>query len=379
MDVFTQPPTAADSSLPQIFRYGSIALRPHADYRLLYGNGIQATPGNQQSTFIQELTPGFLLNLGTHWAVDYAPTIRFYSSSQFRDTVDQAVALTGGFEWERWRFGVSHGSQFTTSPLAETGGQTEQSLHSTSITAARELTPQMFASFGVSQAINLVSGFQDSYGWSTMDWLNYQFWPRLVAGLGAGGGYVDITDNSGTRGTGSLNQTYETVQARVAWRATDKISFQISGGFEDRQFMTAGAGDSLNPVFGAAIQYQPFKKTQISLAASRTVSSSDYYLAAQQTEVTGVNLDVSQTVLRKFIVGAGVGYGVTDYSNASGAVAPGAANRSDDGISFNVRLSHPFFKRGTWTLFYQYSDNHSSQPGYSYQSNQTGFEISYRY
>ena len=35
--------------------------------------------------------------------------------------------------------------------------------------------------------------------------------------------------------------------------------------------------------------------------------------------------------------------------------------------------------RGTWTLFYQYNDNHSSQSGYGYQSNQTGFEISYRY
>ena len=38
---------------------------------------------------------------------------------------------------------------------------------------------------------NFVSADQfSSYNeWSTMDWLNYQFWPRLNAALGAGGGY----------------------------------------------------------------------------------------------------------------------------------------------------------------------------------------------
>src|ERR1017187_3956210 len=308
MDVFTQPTAAPDSSLPQIFHYGPIVLRPQADYRFLYGNGIQSSPGNQQSTAIQELTPGILLDLGTHWALDYSPTIRFYSSSQFRDTVDQAVALTGGFALGEWKIGFSHGSVFTTSPLAETGGQTEQSTHATGLTASRMLTPQMSTDLGVSQQINLVSGFQDSYTWSTLDWLNYEFWPRLIAGLGAGGGYMKINDNSQTRGAGDFDQTYETMQARVNWRATDKISFQINGGLEDRQFMTVGTGDSLDPIFGAAIQYQPFKTTQISLSASRTVSSSDYYLAAQQAEVTAVSLAVNQTLLRKFILGFGVGY-----------------------------------------------------------------------
>jgi len=51
--------------------------------------------------------------------------------------------------------------------------------------------------------------------------LNYQFWPRLTAGVGAGFGYVNVD-------TGS-DQTYEQLLARVNWRPTDKLSFQING------------------------------------------------------------------------------------------------------------------------------------------------------
>jgi hypothetical protein len=200
-------------------------------------------------------------------------------------------------------------------------------------------------------------------------------------GLGVGGGYVLVEGNGNNAQTasGSLDQYYEQVQARLNWRVTDKISLQLSGGLEDRQFETAGAGDSLDPVFGAAIQYQPIKSTQIALTANRTVASSDFYLAAQQTETTVVGLNVSQRLWRQFSLGAGATYSRLDYSTPAFASAGGAANRSDDVVSLNAQLSHPFFKQGTWSLFYQYSKDASSQAGFGFQSSQAGFSVSYRF
>lgn len=378
MAVFIPFGEAQANPLPQIFRYGPLLLRPHANYRFLYGNGVQSGPSNQQATAIHEISAGIALNLGSHWAADYTPTFRFYSNPQFRDTVDHALSLTGGIQYEDWTFGFSHNSLFSTAPLAETGGQTELETHATALTASRMLNSKMSADFGLNQQINIVTGFQDSYTWSTLDWLNYQFWPRLNIGLGAGGGYVKIDDSSQARGTNSLNldQTFEQVQARINWRATDKISFQISGGLEDRQFNTTGSSDSLNPIYGASIQYQPFKVTQISLSANRTVSSSDYYLAAQQSESTVLSLGLNQRLFQTFNLGLGMAYTQTEYSTSLG---PLSANRTDENVSFNVRLSHPCFKRGTWSVFYQYNDNRSSQPGFAFQSNQIGFEIGYSY
>ncbi len=138
-------------------------------------------------------------------------------------------------------------------------------------------------------------------------------------------------------------------------------------------------GDSLDPIFSAAIQYQPFKVTQISLIASRTESSSDYYLAAQESAVTTVGINLDQRLLQKFHLGLGIDYSTTDYSTPTSVTTAGAANRSDHEVSFNARLSHPFLKRGTWSVFYQYSDNDSSQAGYTFQSNQTGIEFNYSY
>ena len=378
MSVFTPAGEAPGSTLPEMLLYGPVQLRPHLDYRFLYGNGIEAGLDNQQSTAINEISPGFRLDLGSHWVVDYTPTIRVYSNDQFHNTVDNVVSLTGSTRYDDWMLGITHTSALTSAPLIETGNQTDQQSHSTALTASRQFSSTLSADFGLSQQINLVSGLQDSYTWSTLDWLNYQFWPRLTAGIGAGGGYVKVDSNGPTRGLGNpnLDQSFEQLQARINWRATDKISFQVSGGLDDRQFMTAGSGDSLNPIFSASVQYQPFKQTQISLSANRIVSSSDYYVVAQETTATGVSLNLDQRFLKKFHLGVSVGYATTDYSTPSGQAAAG---RNDDTLSFSARLSHPFFKRGTWSVFYQYNDNLSTQNGYGFESNQVGFEVSYAY
>jgi hypothetical protein len=384
MQVFQPAEQPQGLQLPEIFQYGQLKLHPHADYVVTYGTGIQSAPGQPQSTVIQEFSPGFTLDLGPHWALAYTPTFRFYSSREFNDGVDHSIGLTGAVDYDAWRFGFGHTTQITSDPTVETGTQTDQTSHATTLSASRALSSQMSADFSLNQTITLVTGYADSYDWNTLDWLNYQFWPRFNVGVGAGGGYVLVEEDGGSGATafgnsGSGHQTYEQLQGRVNWRATDKISFQLNAGLEDRQFSTPNTSDSLNPIFGAAIQYQAFKYTQVSLNASRTVSSSDFYLAAQQTEVTSVGVDVNQRLFRKFNVDAGVSYSITDFSTASGAAFGSAANRTDDVVAFNVRLTHPLYRRGTWSVFYQYSQDSSSQPGFGFQSNQVGFEITYAF
>ena len=380
MAVFQPAGAGAVNPLPQIFRFGPLQLHPSLDYDFSYGNGLQSTPGNQQASIIQTLAPGLRVDLGKHWALNYTPSFQFYSSDQFHDTVNQAFALTGGFAYADWKFGLAQTAGYSSSPTVATATQTDQTGYGTSLTASHPLTSKISADLALNQSIALASGLEDSYTWSTMDWLSYEFWSRLNVGIGAGGGYVMVRSDSQVNGASAnqnLDQTYEDLQARINWRATDKISFQISGGFDDRQFSTAGSKDSLNPIFSAAIQYQPFKDTQISLSAGSSVSSSTLYVAAQQTQTTTVGLNLNQQLFRKFSLGLGAAYAETAYSTAIAEGSAAAANRTDNIASFNVRLSHPFFQRGTWSVFYQYSDDTSNQHGYTFASNQTGFEIRY--
>ncbi len=347
-------------------RWGPLELRPHFLYRLLYGTGIQASPTQSLKTAVHQVAPGFLLGVGRHWTLDYTPTWTFYSKSQFRDTLDHAVVLTGGTAYENWILGLSQSYVSSTAPLVETGGQTSQETFSTAVNASYRFNQEMLLELAAYQNFVFPENFTSSREWSTLDWLDYQFWPRFNAAIGVGFGYVDVSAGS--------DMTYERYQARINWRATDKISFQLHGGVEDRQFLGTGGGDLVNPTFGASIQYQPFEATKISLNADRVVAST--YFQGQVTETTGFTGNLTQRLLKRFYLSLGGGYQTVRYvASASGI----AASREDNYYSLNARLSTSFLKRGTIAALYQFSRNSSNTAGFGYSSNQVGLEVGYRF
>jgi len=360
-----------------LLQWGPVALHPHVDYQFLYGNGIQSSPGQQQNTIVQQVSPGVLFNLGDHWTLDYTPTLSFYSSSSFRNTLDHSVQLGWGTAYGDWFFSGSQSYVSSSTPLVETAAQTDQETYSTALNASYQFNDKISLDMGLNQNLNYVGNggsptnflqnLENSRSWSTMEWLNYEFWPRLNAGLGVGVGYT-IQDGS----PDSLNEQY---QARVNWRATDKVSFQLSGGLQDQQYLSGGAGDLVTPIFGATIQYQPFEQTRLSLSASRSVSPS--YYQNQVTENTQITVDLNQRLLGKLHLDVSGGYGTSKY--VASVVGPSPGSRNDTSYSFNARLTRPLLKRGTVSVFYQYSDNSSSQSGFAYTSTQVGIEIGYRY
>jgi hypothetical protein len=362
-------PSGAQEAKP--LQYGILNLRPHPFYRFLYGNGILANTNQPENTVINQLSPGFLLEIGRQWTLDYTPIWTFYSNNHFRDTLDHAVTLTGGAIYEDWTFGLSQGFTLSSAPLVETATQTSQEIYTTAINAAYQFNGKMFADLGIRQNIISADQFDSSREWSTLDWLNYEFWPRLNAGIGAGFGYVNVQPSSGM--TNSPDMTYEQLQTRVNWRATDKISFQLRAGGEDRQFL-GGGNDLLSLVCGAVIQYQPFSVTKISISADRTVSPT--YFPGQAAENTDFTGDLNQRLLGKLYLDLLGGYHVVKYVASTAAAA---VNREDDYYSFSVQLGYPFFKRANIAAFYQTSSNSSTQPGFGYSSSQGGFQISYRF
>jgi hypothetical protein len=224
----------------------------------------------------------------------------------------------------------------------------------------------MSLDLAVNQSFFSADQFQSYREWSTMDWLNYHFWDRLSMALGVGLGYDDVDMGA--------DMLFEQYQGRVDWRATDKISFQLHGGLEDRQFYGGSSGDLLNVVFGGGIQYQPFEHTRISLDVERVPAVST--LQSQVTESLGFNGDVNQRLLGRLFLDFGGSYQNIKYINSGNSAL---SDRTDDYYNINVRLSTSFLKRGTVAVFYQISGNSSSQPGYGFTSHQVGFEIGFAY
>ncbi|MEI6083187.1 MAG: outer membrane beta-barrel protein [Verrucomicrobiota bacterium] len=347
-------------------QWGPVGIRPHIQYRFLYGDGIQVNTNQPIKTAINEISPGVLLEIGRHWTLDYTPTMTFYSSSKFSDTTAQNVTLTGGATYDDWAFGLSQNYSHTVEPLVETGAQTSQDTYSTAVTATHQLSQKMLLELAANQEFTFPDGFTETREWSTLDWLNYQFWPRFSAALGAGAGYSDV-DVGNDSISGQL-------QGRGTWQAADKLSLQVSGGAELLHFTGGGKSDVVKPVYAASIQYQPTEATTVSLSANGDVGTT--FFTNEVSTTTGVSVTLNQRLLKKVYLTLTGGYQNTKYSATQSGVSSG---RNDDTYSFNARLSTRFLKRATAAVFYQYSDNSSNEPGYSYISNQGGVELGYAF
>jgi hypothetical protein len=363
MDVFATP---ASPTASQPFKWGALTLRPHLDYQFLYADGLLASTNQAVNTTIQTISPGALLELGRHWTLDYSPVFTIYSNPQFADSFGQNARLTGGTVYNDWILGLSQSYLVTDTPSTVTASQTRTEAFATALSGSYTINSKMSLDLALNQ--NFVSADQlSSYNeWSTLDWLNYQFWPRLNVAAGVGGGYDD------TR-TGP-DMSFEQCQTRVHWRATDRIGFQLHGGVEVRQFLSSDAGDLVNPVFDATIQYRPLEMTRISLTGQRTVSAS--YLQDQVTETTTVSARLNQRWAEKLFLELNGGYQLVKYVssvNASGS------DRRDNYFFLTAQLGTVFLRRGSCGVIYQLSRNDSSSAGCSFTSHQVGFQVGFKY
>lgn len=365
MDVFAPAGTPQEQPA-QPFRYKFLTLRPHPDYSFLYANGILAAPGQPVNTVIQQISPGVRLDVGDYWILDYTPTWMVYSSRSFQNTFNQNAKLTGGTSYGSWVLGLSQSYANSDVPQVETATQTRQETYNTALNGAYTMNSKMSLDLAAYQNFLFSDQFQSYREWSTLDWLNYQFWARFNIALGAGLGYDDVE-------TGP-NMLFEQYQGRVQWRATDKISVQVNGGLEDRQFLNSSIGDALNPVFGGGIQYLPFEHTKISLDAERTVAVAE--LQNEVTESVGFNGDLNQRLLGRLFLDLGGGYQNIKYVSSVNGLP---SNRTDDYYYFSTRLSTAFLKRGTVAIFYQFNNDSTSAAGFGFTSHQVGFEIGFAY
>lgn len=383
------PPAAVAPEEPRL-QWGSVNFRPHFLYRFLYGDGLPARSGDKITTAINEVYPGILFEVGPHWRLDYTPSLHYYSNSRFRDTTDQSVALDGATTYQNWDLGLSQHYTTTSQPLIETAAQTDQEIYATAINATCHFNTQASLELGLNQnfrflgqnsAANLVgNNLIDSKEWSTLDWFNYQFRPTFGAAVGVGAGYVDLSAGSATSGKQPQApisaMSYEQFQARIRWQAADKLSLELSGGIEDRQFLDVNAPDSVSPLLSASIVYRPFEGTSVSLEAARSVMTSYSADYGQVFENTDLNGHFQQRLLKKLQLDLTGGYRTVSYqANFVG----GSGSREDHYTYFNARLSVPFLKRGTAGVFYQAGDNTSSVSEFQLSSRQVGFDAGYRF
>jgi uncharacterized protein (PEP-CTERM system associated) len=219
---------------------------------------------------------------------------------------------------------------------------------------------------GFNQNFLSAQQFSGSRTWSTMDWLNWQSSARLSFGLGLGGGYQSVSSG--------FDMSFEQFQARVDARIAQKLTLSLNGGGEVRQIIDSGADQLVNPIYGASVIYSPFDVTTISLSGNRAINPS--LLRGEVTEATEVSVALTQRLLGVLYMTLSGSYRNSRFILSNSLLA---VNRNDDTLSFRANLSYPFTQHGSAAVFYNYSDNSSTEADFNFSSHQVGLELAYRF
>jgi hypothetical protein len=363
-------PASSAPAAPDPFQWGDFSLHPHLFYNLIYGNGVQAAPGHPSNTVFQSVSPGILALLGAHWTFDYTPTWNFYSGNSISDTVGQSATLTGAAAAGDWTFKFGQSYLSTSSLLIDTGGLTTQRTYTTDLEATDSLSRQFQLDTTVEQTIasanDQTSGspYPDFREWSGAESLRYLFSPRTDASIGVFGGF---TDEIGTAQLITVGP-----KAAIDWRPTDKLTFNVHGGFETQIFLNDHLPDRDNPLLGASALYQPFEATTMSFSVDHTASYDNLTSQANTSSIWSANLE--QRLLHWFIFTAGVSGNTITYDDSDMT-----ANRSDQLRSYSVGIGTTFLQRGTILLSYQVNRNSSNLANFDLSDHEIELTVGYQY
>jgi hypothetical protein len=365
---------------PPLAEWGPIGVYPHLLYQVTYGDGIEAQPGVNSTTFVNTVSPGVYFKLGSHWSLDYTPSLAFYSNPIFRDTTDQKVILNGGTVYRDWTLYLTQSYIDTTQPLVETGTQVEQEAYATAFNAAWEMSSKTTLQLGLNQNFRFAEGLNNIHEWTTADWFNYQFQPQLSAALGATFGYDELSLGS--------DMPFEQGLGRVIFQPGTKLRLLVIGGLEDRQFDRPPAPSEVTPIFQALGMYQIGDGTLLTVSAQRTVVAS--LLANQVNDITTTLVSVRQKIIGSAFAEISGGYTDESYTDiVPGPAPPGFYNipirsdhveiRSDSRAYARISLTTVIHTRLTASIFYMYFDNSSSQANFKYSGDQGGLDLNYRW
>jgi len=358
--------------------------------RGVYDDNINISQTNRVSDYYFTIEPVLTLGLGdinghedNYIRLDYAPSLFLFADHSEDDAVQQLVHLEGQHRFGRLTLtlgeevAILDGTDLrslndASSPGGhvnlDVSGRTRFQTYTTRIGASYDLSGKTFLS---SEVDSLVTEYDSASLFSSETFsgnlfLNYRYSDKVVVGIGGTGGY-DLVDDPNPA------QTFEQVNLRATYQATGKISLNISGGVEFRQFENNSRGEYISPVFELSAIYQPFDGTSVTLAGSRRTFNSGV-LAGQDFAGTTITASLRQRLVQRFYVGVSGGYQNSDYfSTVSGVFA----NRRDNYYFIEPSLDFSITRFWTFGGYYLHRQNDSSSTfqAFSFSDNQVGFRM----
>ena len=380
------PATAAiDSGIPRRFHY-----QFRLSVRTVYDDNINLGHNNRISDFYTSIEPSIMLGFGdtttraeNYIQLDYLPAVFLFADNSDNNSIQHVIRLDGQYRVNRLTLNLSQMVQImdgvdvqtrdTSGSLTQqvnldVAGRTRFDIYNTHANAAYYLTGKTFLSAGADFTATKYSSLLSSDVFSANIFLNYNYSPKLVIGLGGTVGFDEVDEPT-------PDQQFEQINLRVSYQATGKIDFAATGGVEVRQFDGGLRDEYVSPVFEIGLNYAPFDGTKISLTANSRVLNSAI-LVAQDYLVTNISVGVQQRLLQRIFLGVNAGYERADYFST--VAAPGDG-RVDDYVFVQPSVAVAVTRYWTVGAYYLHRSNSSSFDAFSFHDNQVGLRSTFEF
>jgi hypothetical protein len=356
----------------------------------VYDDNISLAPNNTLHDFYTRIGAVLTLSFGDTTLREenfleafYEPDFLIFADHSNFDNVQHVAYLAGQYRFSRLTLGVAQKIQlaetgdsqlpgFTGTIVngvnIDTGGRRHIDTYTTHLSATYELTGKTYlSSAGDYERIDYSGTLTDSQRISGNIFLNYQYSPKLVAGLGVTAGRDLLVEPNS-------DQTFEQANLRTSYNPTDKLTTSLSVGVEFRQFDT-DSREFVSPIFDLNTTYTPFDGTSISIDASRGTENSAI-MHDQDYNSTQVQLTAKQRLFQRVVVSLIAGYQNLDYFGGS---TPGVGTRGDNYYflepSIDIRITN-FWYAGA---FFVYRQNSSNLSNFSFDDTQVGIRSALRF
>lgn len=171
---------------------------------------------------------------------------------------------------------------------------------------------------------------------------------------------------------GAGPQNTQQLTGAIAWQPREKIRLNLEAGAEHRKFDN---GSGVNPVLSGRFDWSPRKGTEIFVNGFMREEASAYF-AGQNYSARGFSAGISQRMIGEWSAELEGGFETNSYEQVSGA---GTGGRKDEIWFVKPALVRRFGAESEVSLFYQSSDNSSTDPGFGYRDNMVGVEFNHKF
>ena len=260
---------------------------------------------------------------GRYLTLDYG-VARLFESRKAQDSdLDQSLYLAGHLAFGKLKLGLGIDFASLSGFNRDAGDQVQRDYLTVALTSTLQLTPRTSIDWDIAtpngrypSGNSFGSTVGDASGFSSTNFVNYEYSAKSTVGLGFTTGFLEIEDQE--------TQKFQRLLARVSSTPTPFLSYSATVGVE---FRDTGHKNVTHPILSLSAVWTPRERTVVTLTGEQRIQNSVGSANSNFLSSTFV-LSVTQQLGNRFRASLSGGFENAKYESIGIGISPNRRERS---------------------------------------------------